>query len=128
MSRLTVLAVGILMLAGCGSCDSSTTPTLPGHSANVNVQGIPYEAPYIQGFITRLKDQQILVEENVSEVSGSAKASLMLTDSTRILRHFGEVVGVSDLRIGQRVRVWVVGPILESYPTQAVAAMIVIEA
>jgi len=89
--------------------------------------GIPAEAPYIEGRITALENNQILVEANPAETSGSAKASLRLTDSSRILRHSGAVARPSDLRVRQRLRVWVVGPVMESYPAQAVAAVIVIE-
>ena len=124
MSRLNVLAVALLILAGCGSQAGSATP---GNSASINTQDIPSEASYIQGAITTVKEKQILVEENAVEVSGSAKASLRLTDSTRILRHSGAAARSSNLRVGQRVRVWVIGPVMESYPVQAMAAVIVIE-
>ena len=124
MNRLNVLAVALLILAGCGSQAGSATP---GNSASINIQGIPSEAPYIQGAITTVKEKQILVEENAAEASGSAKASLRLTDSTRILRRSGAAARLSDLRVRQRVRAWVAGPVMESYPARAMAAVIVIE-
>ena len=124
MSRLNAFAAAFLILAGCGSQVDSATP---GNSVSTNAQGIPSEAPFIQGAITSLNEKQILVEENAAEISGSAKAGLRLTDSTRILRHSGAVARPSDLRVGQRVRAWVAGPVMESYPVQAVAAVIVIE-
>ena len=124
MIRLNAFAVALLILTGCGP---QAGPTAPGNSAGINTKGIPSEAPYIQGAITTVKEKQILVEENAVEVSGSAKASLRLTDSTRILRHSGAAARSSDLRVGQRVRVWVIGPVMESYPVQAMAAVIVIE-
>ena len=35
-------------------------------------------------------------------------------------------IGFSDLRVGQRVESWFTGPVAESYPTQATAAVIVV--
>ena len=124
MSRLNVFAAAFLILTGC---DSQVGPLPPGNTASANAQGIPSETPYIQGAITNLTEKQILVEENATEVHGSDKASLRRTDSTRVLRHSGAAARWSELRMGQRVRVWVVGPVMESYPAQAVAGVIVIE-
>ena len=124
MNRLNMFAVALLILAGCSP---QAGPAAPGNSAGINTQGIPSEAPYIQGAITSVKEGQILVEENAAEASGSAKASLRLTGTTRILRRTGAAARPSDLRVGQQVRAWVAGPVMESYPAQAVAAVIVME-
>ena len=124
MSRLNVFAVAWLILAGCGP---QADPVTPGNSVSINTPDIPSEAPHLQGTITLAEEKQILVEENAAEVSGSAKDRLGRTGSTRILRHSGAAARWSDLRVGQRVRVWVIGPVMESYPGQAMAAVIVIE-
>ena len=73
--------------------------------------GIPAEPPYIEGHITTLESSQLLVEEKPAEKSGSLKSFLKVTDSTRILRRSGAVARPSDLRVGQRLSVWVVGPV-----------------
>jgi len=124
MIRLNVFAVALLILTGCGP---EAGPAAPGNSAGINTKGIPSEAPYIQGSITAAKEEQILVEENAAQASGSAKASLRLTDSTRILHRSGAAARLSDLRVGQWVQAWVAGPVMESYPAQAMAAVIIIE-
>ncbi len=76
--------------------------------------------------ITAMKEGQLFVEGNAAEISGSAKASLRLTGTTRIFRR-RVAARVTDLKVGQRVHVWVTGPVMESYPLQAEAAVIVID-
>lgn len=104
---------------------------LEGYPVVVEVSGpivaysVPATAPYIQGRITAIDHGGILVEENPSEDDGSAKAYLRITERTRILlRRSGEQKSKSDLRIGHLVRAWVSGPVAESYPVQAEAAVI----
>ena len=116
--------MALLILTGCGPPGS---PAAVGRSAAINTHGVPSEAPYIQGTITTVAQGQILVEEVAAEASGSAKASLRLTNTTRILHRTGESARASDLRVGQRVQAWVAGPVMESYPTQGTAAVVVIE-
>jgi len=124
MYRFNKFAVVLLILTGC---NSQTDPTASGNSTVTKFKDAPSEAPYIQGIVTIVKEKQILVEENAAQVSGSAKARLQLTDSTRILHRSGETAGPSDLRVGQRVHARVTGPVMESYPVQGVADVIVIE-
>jgi hypothetical protein len=112
-----LIVTGILTaLTGCenGSGD-------PDHG------GIPSEAPFIQGAITALEAGSVLVEENPSDVSGSPKALLRLTDNTRILHRSGAVARRSDLTVGLVVSAWVTGAVAESYPVQANALVIVLE-
>jgi hypothetical protein len=85
------------------------------------------EAPSIRGTITRLAAGRILVEEEPLDSSGSAKASVRLTASTRVLRASGEALGRQDLRVGQQVSAWFDGPVMQSYPVQATASAVRIE-
>lgn len=124
MIRLNVVSLAMLMLTGCGP---QVGPDAPGIAAGVNINGIPDEAPYIQGAVTSVEAGQILVEEDAAQASGSAKASLQLTNSTLIVHRSGVAARSSDLRVGQRVQAWVTGPVMESYPTQGTAAVVVIE-
>ena len=69
----------------------------------------------------------IRVEERPDADSGSAKAALRLTPETHLFWPDGEPADRGDLRLGARVRAWVDGPVMESYPVQAAAAALVIE-
>jgi hypothetical protein len=85
------------------------------------------EAPSIRGTITQAGSDRILIEEEPLDSSGSAKASVRLTGSTRILRGSGEAARRRDLRVGQQVSAWFEGPVMESYPVQARASAVRIE-
>jgi len=57
------------------------------------------------------------------------KYVLTVTTDTLIQRQAGEALGpasFSDLRVGQDIKVWLTGPVRESYPAQADAKTIVI--
>jgi len=85
------------------------------------------EAPSIRGTITRVTADRILVEEEPLDSSGSAKARVRLTGSTRVLRGSGEAARREDLRVGQQVSAWFAGPVMQSYPVQATASALRIE-
>jgi hypothetical protein len=87
----------------------------------------------IRGTITNVNSHAgqgvILVEERPQDQAGSAKASVTVNAASRIYR--GRVSAAtrgsfSDLRIGQLVEVWFSGGVLDSYPVQAAASVIVI--
>lgn len=85
----------------------------------------------IRGSITEVSRsaEVVLVEENPSEESGSAKGEFAVTDETEILEQRGAdqtQVSFEALRIGQVVEATYAGPVAESYPTQGVAGRIVI--
>jgi hypothetical protein len=93
---------------------------------------IPTDPPFMSGTVTsigRVAEGWIVrVEERPQDVSGSAKGVFRVGDRTDVRRGGGGRARSDDLREGQRVRVWVTGPVAESYPVQAAARMIVIEA
>ncbi|MEO6228280.1 MAG: DUF3221 domain-containing protein [Thermomonas sp.] len=124
MIRWHAFLIAALLLPGCGPHGG---PAAAGKSSASITQGIPSDAPYIAGTITTVSAEHILVEENAAQASGSAKSSLRLTANTRILRRTGGAARATDLKVGQRVQAWVSGPVMESYPTQGTAAVIVIE-
>jgi hypothetical protein len=71
----------------------------------------------------------VLVEENPSDRSGSAKGEFAVTGETEILEQRGgspAPVSFEVLRAGQTVEATYAGPIAESYPTQGVAGRIFI--
>ena len=85
----------------------------------------------IRGEITELSRSArvVLVEEDPSDESGSAKGEFAVDGETEILeRRDGDLAPVAfeELRVGQVVEATYTGPIAESYPTQGVAGRIVI--
>lgn len=92
---------------------------------------IPADAPYIVGIVTAVNQVaegwRVRVEERPHDATGTAKGVFRTGTSTEVRRLSGERVGAGSLREGQRVRVWVTGPVAESYPVQATARLIVID-
>ena len=85
----------------------------------------------IRGTITEVSRSAkvVLVEEDSASQSGLAKGEFAVTDETEILEQRGEdlvPVPFEKLRVGQKVEATYAGPVAESYPTQGVAARIVI--
>ena len=85
----------------------------------------------IRGFITDISRsaEVVLVEEDPSDESGSAKGEFAVTEETEILeRRDGKPTPASFeiLRVGQKVEATYAGPVAESYPTQGTAGRIVI--
>jgi hypothetical protein len=91
--------------------------------------------PDIKGVVTRVNlpssgRRTILVEEKPGELSGSAKALTTVADTIQIVRRSASgserPATVADIANGQRVEVWFIGPVAESYPVQATARRVVI--
>jgi hypothetical protein len=85
----------------------------------------------IRGEITEVSRsaEVVLVEEDPSDRSGSAKGEFAVTGETEILeQRDGDLAPVAfeELRVGQMVEATYSGPVAESYPTQGVAGRIVI--
>ncbi len=70
-----------------------------------------------------------LVEKNPEEETGSQKDSVTVTKATKLFERQGQDLtqaGFDDLKVGQQARAWYTGPVLESYPRQATARVIVV--
>jgi hypothetical protein len=85
----------------------------------------------IRGEITSVSRsaQVVLVEEDPSDESGSAKGEFAVGGETEILeQRDGDVAPIAfeELRIGQVVEATYSGPVAESYPTQGTAGRIVL--
>jgi hypothetical protein len=85
----------------------------------------------IRGEITELSRsaEVVLVEEDPSDESGSAKGEFAVDGETEILeQRDGDLAPAAfeELRVGQVVEATYSGPVAESYPTQGVAGRIVI--
>ena len=117
---LSALLFSALIVSAC----SSTTVD---SSASDVTASILRTTPSIIGLVTAITLPQVVVEANPAESHGSDKARVRVTDDTQVLRQGEGVMGITDLRVGQKVKVWFDGPVMESYPSQATAGVIVIE-
>ncbi len=117
---VSTLLFSSLISAGC-------SPAVTDPSVTDAASAIPRTTPSIVGQVTAIALPTIVVEEKPNEPHGAAKAGVRITDSTRVSRRGKGVVGVTELRVGQQVSVWFTGPVMESYPLQATAGVIVIE-
>ena len=122
MLRVVTVAIAIIaFLAACRASQALDVPTVP---------------PSIRGTITNSTAAasgdrlgSILVEEVPSDQSGSDKSSVRVTRDTRILVRDSAGIrrgAFADLRTGQLAEAWFTGPVMESYPTQATASVIVV--
>lgn len=85
--------------------------------------------PDIEGTVSSMNGEGFLVEEDPHQESGSSKAKVTVTSATRVFYQEGSAqtrAGVDDISVGDQVRVWFTGPVLESYPVQATARAIAI--
>ena len=123
MSARAILAVtAVLAMASCGAADAPTAPGAPAAQ-----QGIPAQPPSIRGAVTVVREgRRVRVEENPAEET-SAKAEVRITDETKVLDRDGRPMAEAPLSVGMRVRVWFSGPVAESFPIQATAAVLVID-
>jgi hypothetical protein len=122
--RLLGLLIGLIsLLLGCGP--SGTTP-----GAGADIRGSITD---IQQADAQSREEgiigSVLIEGVIEEDTEFDKASVTITDKTRVLEQKGEdrlSVTFESLKIGQRVEARFTGPVMESYPVQATASEIVI--
>jgi hypothetical protein len=117
VSRLAAVTAAAWLALGCARGGGDASP--------------PARAPDIAGTVTHVsrsgeRTVTVRVEERPADVSGSAKASVRVTESTRVIRG-GRVVSEREIREGARVSAWFTGPVAESYPVQARAEAVRIE-
>ena len=92
---------------------------------------IPLIGPSMSGRVTAMNRSgerlgSIRVEENPADSSGSQKAVVRITQTTTVLRA-DRKGDYNDLRVGDWVRVWFVGPVMESYPVQVQGGVVVVD-
>jgi hypothetical protein len=88
---------------------------------------IPLAAPSIDGRITAREAASVMVVASAPSPGGYDRASVRIDAATQVLRADGERVSADALAVGQSVRAWFDGPVMESYPVQAHAGTIVID-
>ncbi len=121
-SVLGIVMLGVAVLAACRTDPNDTAPSGDARAA------IPAAPPSITGIITAVQpDGRLRIEENPDESSGSAKAVVRLSDDVTILTRAGAPATIESIRSGTRVSAWFNGPVMESYPVQTTANVIVIE-
>ena len=121
--RVTALLLAAASLAGLAACTPASESKLPPTSLAAEQPDGP---PSITGTITAISDGRARIEARPADEDGSPKAVVEFTGA-RILRRSGGTAAASDVAVGQRVSAWFTGPVLRSYPEQAVAAVVVIE-
>jgi hypothetical protein len=126
---MVLLLIGVVALSGCG-----------GRPGDAGKGGGADRSPDAVGVITELDATasrgmtgRALVEAEIArENEGVAtKYWVSLTDETFIVDRTGTERRPGewdDLAVGQRVQVWFSGPVAESFPMQATAERVVIEA
>lgn len=124
MKRMLMLLLPLLALHGCNEAGEGTV-SIPQRSQRADT--IPAGEPAIRGVITAKDSSSVRVEANPAEETGSPKAVVRLAPETAVLYRIGDRGDPEDLTLGHNVSVWFVGPIMESYPVQGTAAVIVIE-
>jgi hypothetical protein len=127
-------ALALVLVLGAFACND---PSPPADDPDIAHTTIPTVPPDIRGVITSatvtagrgLGDSRgrVLVEAVPGEASGSAKAMVSWTGTTRIFRRDGTPVTADELARGVTVSAWFTGPVAESYPVQARARVIVVE-
>lgn len=125
MTKIRAHLVSTLLFSSLIS--SGCSPTVTDPSVSDATAAIPRTTPSIIGQVTAIALPMIVVEEKPAEPHGSAKARVRITDGTKVLRRDEGAVSATELRVGQQVKVWFTGPVMESYPLQATAGVIVIE-
>lgn len=125
MTKISAHLVCTLLFSSLISSGCSPTATDP--LVSEATASIPRTTPSIIGQVTAIALPTIVVEERPTEPHGSAKARVRITNGTQVLRQGEGVVGTTELRVGQQVKVWFTGPVMESYPLQATAGVIAIE-
>jgi len=124
--RTVSVITGVLLSAfAISSCRLEKDEAAASRGARTS---IPADAPSITGVVTDVgSDGRIRIEERPSDGSGSAKAVVRLAENAAILTRTGSPTTVGAIQTGMRVSAWFTGPVMESYPVQATANVIVIE-
>jgi len=113
--RLLALAAVVAMLGACGADGGDGGGAAP-----------PDRAADSVGPVSAVSERSVRIEE-ATGVVGAVEARL--DGDTEVLRRRGdeyEAAAVADIEVGDRVEVWVDGPVAESFPVQAHAAVVVL--
>jgi len=122
--RLSVSLIGLIsLLLGCAP--SGATPSTGADIRGTITDILQADAQSREEGIIG----SVLIEGVIEEDTQFDKASVTITDKTRIFEQKGQErlpMTFESLKIGQRVQARFTGGVLESYPVQATASEIVI--
>jgi hypothetical protein len=125
MRRLSVITGVLFTALAVSGCRLEKDEAAASRNARAT---IPAAAPSITGVVTDVgSDSRIRIEERPTDTSGSAKAVVRLAENAAILTRAGSPATFGAIQTGMRVSAWFIGPVMESYPVQATANVIVIE-
>ena len=119
-ARVRALFAATLLLTTLGACQhDSLTP------AELAALGGPF---FIRGSITQVGAPwgNLVVGEPGTDYR-TDRAYFRISAETKIQRADGTSASVADIRVGRQIKLWIIGPIMESYPVQVHADRIVIE-
>ncbi len=124
MNLLPIMALAAALLAGC----RSDTQTGKEHS---DIRGRVTRVLPASGGSDALRRPKgaILVEGTLQSDTGYDKATITITDSTRLYTGpgtEGETIGFGDIRVGDSVEATFTGLVRESYPVQVTGARVMI--
>jgi hypothetical protein len=115
-------AAALAGVTACSSREGAGPPT------SARTAGLPDEPVSISGVVTEIgADGRVRVEGRPVHQSAYDKA-VMRIEEARIVHRSGAAATAADVAVGQRVSAWFTGPVMESYPVQATASVVVIEA
>ncbi len=105
---------------------------LSGASCTKTAVELPDTPPSIAGTITSVDIDgehlaSLRVEAVPGEEAGSDKAMVRIEQGTHLLNASGQKIGLSQFKVGRKVRAWFTGPVRESYPVQADASTLILE-
>jgi hypothetical protein len=90
---------------------------------------VPRAAPSIRGTITAIDaNGRLRVEADAGTVIGFREAVVALTPESKVTDASGQTISDDTLTVGTRVSVFFTGPVLETFPVQATAGAIVMDA
>jgi len=119
-ARARALIAATFLLGAAAACQrDSLTP------AHLAASTDPY---FIRGSITEVGAPwgNLVIGQPGTDYR-TDRAFFRVSAETKIQRADGTSASVADIRVGRQIRLWITGPIMESYPVQVYADRIVIE-
>ena len=123
MRRYSVMVRLVFVLAAAaavGACGRNSEPT--------GFAGLTSEPYFIRGTIASANHPWgFLIEGQPGTSYTITSAHFTVGENTVYRRADGSAASAADLRVGSPIRLWITGPIMESYPVQVRAQIIVID-
>jgi hypothetical protein len=127
--RAAIVLSSLLLLAACNADPRGSSANGPG--------GTALPSPAIVGTVTKVTpvvpagetQGSVLIEEKPDQPNGGNKIVFTVKNTSDLFRRSGgadQRISFGELRVGQSVQAWAVGPIAESFPEQATAATILV--